>query len=257
MLSMDDEEQLTTTTQSALHKGSSAVSQTGESALSTLRVSELAERCLQEINTYHRGGVSTDDYGLELLRRATRQGDQEAWAYWQQGLAEVVRGWLRRHPSRGVAARLDSEENYVVQAFARFWQATTQGQRVEFCTLAAALQYLRASLNGAVLDTMRAYIRLKEIPLPEPGAAGEPFEEDAAEGDDLWEIIRSLLPDQREQRLAYLLFHCGLKPREIVHFCPREFSAVEDIYRLRRNMVERLLRHADSICWQLDHREPR
>jgi hypothetical protein len=250
LISMNDEERLTAP-QNALHEGSSPVFPTGESSLKTLRVSELTEQCLREINAYHRGDASTDDYGVELLRRAIVHGDQQAWACWQQCFAEVVRGWLRRHPSREVAAHLDSEENYVAQAFARFWQATTQGQQVEFRTLAAALRYLRASLNGAVLDTVRASFRPKEIALPEPGAPGEPCAEDSSEGDELWEVIRSLLSDQTEQRLAYLLFHCGLKPREIVHFCPREFSAVEDIYRLRRNIVERLLRQADSIRWRL------
>jgi hypothetical protein len=254
MLNMNDGEQLTAP-QSVLDESWSPVSLMRAVPLRALKVSELAEGCLREISAYRRGDSTIDSYGVELLHRATVQDDQEAWASLQQCLAELVRGWLRRHPSREVAVRLDSEENYVAQAFARFWQATTQGQQVEFRTLAAALQYLRASLNGALLDTVRAYVRPKEVPLPEPGAAGEPLVEDGGEGDELWEVIRILLPDQQEQRLAYLLFHCGLKPREIMHFCPREFSSVEDIYRLRRNMVERLLRHADSIRWRLNQQE--
>ncbi len=238
--------------QGVFHENGSAVSPTGESALRRLKVSELGEQCLLEINAYRRGEPSTDIYGVELLRRAIVWDDQEAWTSLQQCLTEVVRGWLRRHPSREIAARLDSEENYVTQAFARFWQASTQGQRIEFRTFAAALQYLRASLNSALLDTVRAYGRPKEIPLPEVGEAGEPWAEDGSEGQELWEVIRSHVPNQREQRLTYLLFHCNLKPREIVRFCPEEFCSVEDIYRLRRNIVERLLRHADTIRWQLD-----
>ena len=88
--------------------------------------------------------------------------------------------------------------------------------------------------------------------MPEPSESGEPWAEDGSEGQEFLEVIRRLLPNQREQRLAYLLFHCGLKPREIVRFCPQEFSSVEDIYRLRRTIVERLVRHADSIRWQLN-----
>jgi hypothetical protein len=67
----------------------------------------------------------------------------------------MIRGWLRRHPKREMACRLESEENYVAQTFERFWQAAAFNQRVEFSTLAAALQYLRASLNGAILDMLR------------------------------------------------------------------------------------------------------
>lgn len=238
--------------QGGFHEKGSAVSPTGESALRTLKVSELAEQCLLEINAYRRGEPSTDVYGVELLRRATLWDDQEAWASLQHCLTEVVRGWLRHHPSREVAARLESEENYVAQAFARFWQASTQGQRREFPTFAAALQYLRACLHGALLDTVRAYGRPKEIPRPVLGEAREPRAEDSSESQELWEVIRSHVPNQREQRLTYLLFHCGLGPREIVRFCPEEFCSVEDISRLRRNIVERLLRHADAIRWHPD-----
>jgi len=49
-----------------------------------------------------------------------------------------------------------------------------------------------------------------------------------------------------------LFFNCGLKPEEIVHFCPQEFSDVQEVYRLRRNILEQLLRHADQISLLLD-----
>jgi hypothetical protein len=47
--------------------------------------------------------------------------------------------------------------------------------------------------------------------------------------------------------VAYLLIHCGLGPREIVHLYPQEFSEVEEIYRLRRNIFERVLRNVDRL----------
>jgi hypothetical protein len=179
------------------------------------------------------------------------QGDQDAWQWLYQSFSEVVRGWLRRHPSKEAACHLDSEENYVAQAFERLWQATVR-QQLEFSTLAAALRYLRASLNGALLDALRAYSRPREVSLPEPGDLGEPQVEDSTDSGEVWEILQTMLPNVREQRLAYLLFHCGLKPREILHFCPQEFSDVHEIYRLRRNIMERLLRNADRLRWRLN-----
>src|SRR5205807_2616571 len=176
-----------------------------------------------------------------------------------RGLAEcfdeTVRGWLYSHPRREVACRLGSEETYVALAFERFWQATSQ-QQLEFETLAGALTYLRASLNGAILDTLRTYSRPREVALPEPGEAGEPQVEDQADSNEVWKAIQDLLPNKRERRLVYLLYYCGLKPREIVRFCPQEWSDVQEIYRLRRNIFERLVRHADSIRWQLSPCEP-
>ncbi len=226
-----------------------------EAACDTQSVAALASRCLLELGNYQRGELCDETYGLELLRRATLQGDPEAWVWVQHCFRELVRGWLRRHPSREIACRLESEENYVAQAFERFWRATTMTQRVEFSRLAAALQYLHASLNGAILDTLRAYSRPREVSLPEPGEPGEPQVEDQAASREMWEILQSMLPNRREQRLAYLLYHCGLKPREIVRFCPQEWSDVQEIYRLRRNILDRLMRNAGQLRWRFNRQE--
>jgi hypothetical protein len=140
----------------------------------------------------------------------------------------------------------------VAQAFERFWQATSFNQRVEFSTLAAALQYLHASLHGAILDMLRAYVRPREVALPEPG---ELLVEDSIENTEVWDILNMILSNQREQRLAYLLFHCGLKPREIVRFCPQEWSDVQEIYRLRRTIMMRLFHNADQLRWLFNQEE--
>ena len=220
-------------------------------AARALSVSALVEQCQQEIQAYRRGEPSNEAFGLELLHRAIVQGDQAAWAGVQQCLGEIVRGWLHGHPSREAACRWESEENYVALAFERFWQATTR-QRVAFKTFAAALVYLRASLHGAILDTLRTSWRPQEIPLPLPG---EPSVEDQTDSNEVWAILQTMLPNRRERRLAYLLYHCGLKPREIVQFCPQEWSNVQEIYGLRRNIVERVVRNADQLRWRLDDAE--
>lgn len=218
---------------------------------SALDTPQLAAQCLQEIVNYHRGEQSTDVYGVELFRRATLLGDPEAWEMIQYCFSSLVLGWLRRHPYCETACRLENEENYVAQAFERFWQATTLTQKVVFNTLAAALRYLRLSLNAAILDSLRAYTRARETSLPEPGEPGEPYIEDETSGSEIWEVIQTMLPDKREQRLAYLLFYCGLKAREIVHYLPQEWSDVHEIYRMRRTITERLVRNADQLRWRL------
>jgi hypothetical protein len=218
---------------------------------SKMNVTELAAHCVGEINKFRRGEPSTDRYSVELLRRAIVQGEQEAWSWIQQCFSGLVLSWLRRHPNRVAACELDSEENYVAQAFERFWQATALTQHIEFDSLAGALHYLRACLNGAIIDSLRTYSRSKEIPLPDPGEPGELGIEDTFESNDVWDSLKKVIPNSNEQRLAYLLFHCGLKPRQIVLYCPQEFSDVHDIYRLRSNMMNRLLRNADLLRWQL------
>ncbi|HEX6556993.1 MAG TPA: hypothetical protein VF026_29795 [Ktedonobacteraceae bacterium] len=217
-----------------------------------MSASELADHCISEINKYRRGLPSNDEFGLELFHRALIQRDPLAWEVVQYRFNKTVLRWMRFHPMRSAACRFDSEENYVAQAFTRFWQATIDNQEIEFRTFGAVLRYLRACLNGAILDTLRAYSRSQEIPLPEPGEPEEPLAEEQENDCELWPVIRSLIPDERQQRVAYLLFHCHLKPREIVQFCSQEFSEVQEIYSLRRNIVERLLRNANYIRWRLD-----
>ncbi len=226
---------------------SSPVCRTREPVRSTLC---LSAQCRREISMDCCGDPSTDEHDVEVFRRATVQGDQDARAWVQQSLSEVVHDWLRRHPSREVACRLESEEHYVAQTFEHFWQATVQ-QQVTFRTLGGALLYLRASLHGAILDTLRTYSRPREVALPEPGEAGEPPVEDQTDSKEIWKILHTILPSDREKRLAYLLYHCGLKPREIVRFCPQEWNDVQDIYRLRGNIMERLLCNADPWRWRL------
>jgi hypothetical protein len=230
-----------------IHQPVSSLILSLEVSLKNMDTSLLADHCMLEIDNYRRGVSSNDQFCLELLRRATVQRDILAREVLQHRLSEILLRWMRSHPKREMACQLDSEENYVAQAFENFWQATTSIQQAEFATFAVALRHLRASLNSAILETLRAYSRPKRVPLPEPGLPGESQVEDHDDGKESWETIRSKLPAMHEQRLAYLLFHCGLKPREIVRSCPQEFTDVRDVYNLSCNIVERLLRDTDHI----------
>lgn len=227
------------------------VSSFKETAYNSLSIEALVAHCSSEIDHYRSREPWNDGYGLELLRRAIVQEDEEAWTGVQHCFNGLVRGWLHRHPKRDVAYRLESVENFVAQTFERFWQATTLTRHLEFTTLAAAMKYLRASLNGAILDTLRAYARPREVMLSEIGEAGELQAEGTTKRSEVWEALQTMLSDEREKRLAYLLFHCGLKPREIIRFCPQEWCDVREIYHLRRNIMDRLLHNADQLRWRL------
>ncbi len=192
------------------------------------------------------GDETFEVYSLQLLRRAIAHDDQDAWAGFQQCLEETVLTWLHEHPGKEAACRGLCEKHVVVQAFGRFRQAAVQAQ-MAFETLAGVLVYLRACLHGAILDTLRTLSWPGEVSRSVPGQAGEPRVEDQIDSNEIWEVLQTLLPSAREQRLAYLLYHCGLGPREILHCYPREWSDVQEIYRLRRKIIEWLLRHADSI----------
>ena len=222
--------------------------------VSAMSLSELAQHCKEEMRNYCQGKVGDDCYALEIFRRAMRLHDAQAWDVLHQCFSGMVCTWLRRHSKRERAYALDSEENYIAQAFTRLWQASMNNTELTFTSVAAALNYLRASLNGAIMDTLRSYTHANEVPLPEDNDTlynGEPITEEPEDPNEVWHVVRSLLSDPREIRLAYLYFHCGLKAREIVHFCPLEFAEVQEVYRLRHNIFKRLTRNAAQIRWRL------
>jgi hypothetical protein len=169
----------------------------------------------------------------------------------QRCYSGMVLDWLYRHPCGTVACRLEREANFVAQAFERFWEVNALTQNVDFTTPAAALQYLRACLNGAILNTLRNYALSRAWLLPEAGEPGEPHMGETTDNSEVWEILQTLLPDEREKRLAYLSFYCGLGPREIMRSCPQEFRDLQEIYHLRRSILERVLCNADQLRCRL------
>ena len=219
-----------------------------DEALSQMNLSLLADRCANELKRHRRKEAADDRFCLEIFRRAIVQRMDQAWSVLQQRFGEIVRIWLHSHPNSDVALMRDTEENYVAQTFSRFWYAV-RDQSLEFTTLNAALSYLHATLNGIVMDALRSRLRSKEVSLPEPGFSEEPMVEDSIDGHLLWNSIQSLLSDKHERRIAYLLYYCGLKPREIVTRCSKEFDDVKEVYRLNHSVIERLRRNRDRLRW--------
>ena len=196
--------------------------------------------------------LTMDQADLEVFQRALSQRNDEAWSQLFARFQGLVLTWMQNHPQHDLASRYHAPDSSVALAFELFRRATTRNQSLTFSELPTALNYLKACLNGAILDTLRSSAR-PEVPLPEPGQLhlAERASENMTSDWDLWEAVKHLLSSSREQRVAYLLFHCGLKPREIVQFCSDEFPHIEEVYRLCRTLVDRLLRHADLLSIRL------
>lgn len=211
----------------------------------SMNLPELTSRCMSEIQKYNQREPHNDQCCLEIFRRALLQQDSRAWSVLTERFHGIVLSWVRRHPQREAVRDIDSEENFVALTFERFWRVTVRNKTLEFTTLAGALVFLRACVNSVIIDTLRSQ---KEIPIPEN------FERVAPEPDESnqrWEVIKGFIPNAREQRLAYLLYYCGLKPRQIVQLLPREFNDVHEIFRLTRNIIDRLRRNKDRLRWLL------
>jgi len=225
-------------------RGSRAMPISKHEALDQIKLTTLADLCTDELRRYRCNEPANDRYFVELLRRAIVEHSDHARSLLQQCLSETIRTWIRSHPNGDLTLLHSSEENFIAQTFSRFWYAV-HDQHVEFNTLSVALRYLRATLNGILIDTQR--LQLRGVSLPKPGCSGELAAEEPIDAQNIWKIIESLLFDARERRIAYLLYYCDLKPREIVIRCPKEFDDVKEIYHLRHTIVEQLQRNRDRL----------
>jgi hypothetical protein len=75
-----------------------------------------------------------------------------------------------------------------------------------FNMLAEALIYLCTSFSGIILETLRLFSWSGEVSLTELEAEGEPNVEDHRTLLEVWDRLQAKLSNQRERRLAYLLF---------------------------------------------------
>jgi hypothetical protein len=122
------------------------------------------------------------------------------------------------HPGSEAACRCQSELHFVSLAFGRLRQAAIQ-RKVVYETLSEVLVYLPASLNGTILETMwisSCPVALSVRQLEQRNEEGHP------KSLEVWDWLQVRLTRKHELRLAYLLYHCGLDPREILHFYLQE-----------------------------------
>jgi len=218
-----------------------------------LSLAALSEQCRCEINAACRGEAHDDQYWVELLHRAKVQGDYAAREVVGRHLGLVARAWLGSHPKRKEAYRLESE-TYLCLEPVKGSGKHLKSRSWDLKRLSTALKYLRISLNSVILDTLRVHEARSTVkPLLElagatgtAGAVGQTGKAEQVEkrlegGQEWWERIRGMLPTEREQRVAYLLFHCGLQPMDIVRTYPQEFSSLQEISLVRRTVIEQLL----------------
>ena len=59
---------------------------------------------------------------------------------------------------------------------------------------------------------------------------------------DLWHWLRQQLEDDQEYKVIHSSFVLGLKPREIAAQFPESFHDVQEVYRLKERVINRLRR---------------
>ena len=207
-------------------------------------VPELARLCREETTRYLRREPSRDDFCLELLRRAIVDRDQSAWEAIVAQYRGMVLSWQRK--GYGTAMQQEDDDHWVNRTFERFWLAVGPDRFGSFPTLAALLQYLKQCSITALLDEMRQSARRRldeQVVVPQASADPEPLTLGTLAHQDLWGLIVAETQDEAERLIARESFVLALKPGEIRERHPQHFASTDEVYRIKRNLLDRLRRN--------------
>ena len=220
-----------------------------EIELQLMTVSDLAQRCSQETDFYFNHKNYDSRYCFELFQRAIRNRDGQAWGAVMLQYQPLVTRWVERWMSKHPDSSLFNEEtqDFVAQAFERFWVSFTPAKLEKSQSLAAVLSYLQMCVNGAITDAWRKLRRLQIEQEPQDEEQQEFSQpastpEDLLQNDEFWQLIEKKAKDPKEYKVVYASFYLDLSPREILAEYKNEFSSIKEIYQHKANFLERLER---------------
>jgi hypothetical protein len=212
-------------------------------------LAEIAARCREETARFLRREEAEDTFCFELFRRAVVERVAVAWEAVYDQYQGIVLAWVRRHPLSGASAEDDAY--WVNRTFDRFWSAVGPERFVAFPTMAAVLRYLKMCAHSVLMDDVRARHLTRLEPLIDQDAEADTTPDtadvvvDALAGSALWDMINAAMQDEAERRVAYCCFVLDLRPREVQAQYPDLFGSVDDVYRIKRNLIDRLRRNPE------------
>ncbi len=222
----------------------------GNERASTLAVADVAALVLMGSEVPGRKldrACPTGDDSFDLFRRAVCQQDNAAWATLIDRYRGLVLAWVRQHASAAMAH--EEDDYWVTRTFERLWAAIGPERFDQFPTMGALMQYLKLCAHSVVLDDARARwaAQLESLDaLPPARCPAAPDEVSVAagrlDGQELWASILRLIVDDSERLVVYLSFAHDLKPRQIYERHPQRYTSVADVYRVKRNALDRLRR---------------
>jgi hypothetical protein len=168
---------------------------------------------------------------------------ERAWATW----APRVTVWVRRHPQFPHTG--EEAQYFVGRALEKLWRAVDQEKLARFETPVQVLQYLKLCVHSSVVEFLRRppspdllYMDEDEQgpDLPDPGAQVEPAVVEEIDRNELWRIVAEHARTEPEKLLVEAALVRGLPPRVIAQRYQGLFPDVQDVYRLKRNLLERL-----------------
>ena len=212
--------------------------------LQHLTVIDLAKRCAQETELFFQHLAQDSKYCFELFRRAIRDTDQFAWEMIYAQYKSLVTGWVKKH--QAFEASGEEVEYFVNGAFGKISGILTMEKFSGFAEIGSLLRYLKMCVHSVIVDHNRLADQARLYPLDdaEKEASTDPMLEsqtmDSAYRQTFWELVSGRLHNEKERLVMQGLFILALKPRELYERARYTFSDVDEIYRVKQNILARL-----------------
>jgi DNA-directed RNA polymerase specialized sigma24 family protein len=216
-----------------------------------LTLAGIAHRCTRETELFFQRKGYDPRYCFELLRRAIVERDERAWELVYAQYRPQVAGWVERHAAFPVCG--EEAQYFVNRAFEKIWLAVTPDRFGEFPDLKSLLRYLQMCVHSVVLDQLRvAEAAAVDVWTDRASVESEmqgPTVEDHVVTDlqsqALWDLINERLRNEKERYVAYGSFVLALKAAEIYAGARDTFADVNEVYRVKENVLARLRRDAN------------
>jgi DNA-directed RNA polymerase specialized sigma24 family protein len=188
----------------------------------------------------------TDCARYDVFRRAIAQRDEAAWADIALWYRPLLMTWARQRLTSMPIE--ESCADIADEAFARAWSALLSAGADAFPSLAAVLGYLRRCVASVTADRLRAQSdRVCFLTDQEPARQLSPEQQVIAELNrtEVWARINTHITSECERIVVHDSLVLNLPPRTILERHPGLFDDVAEVYRIKRNLFERLRRDDD------------
>jgi hypothetical protein len=208
----------------------------------------IAHRCARETELFFQRKNYDPRYCFELFRRAIVERQQRSWELIYSQYRSQVVGWVDRHPAFWASG--EEAQYFVNRAFEKMWAALTPEKFGDFADLKSILRYLQMCVHSAIVDSARAQ-KQETLPYDEQKAALErPAAKSTVEEhvltrikrQELWDYMNQRLKDEKERCIVYGAFVLNLKPGELYAQFQETFRDVQEVYRVKENLIARLRR---------------
>jgi hypothetical protein len=214
----------------------------------------LCSLCEEQSRHFREATSAVDSYCMEAFRRAVVENDEFCWQRLQEVYRNQIVAWCRA-AAAGIQVPSDDLAAFVWE---KFWQNYKPAKFAQARSLSQVLSYLKLCAMSAVFDARRESATLTSLDAPVGSSEGDavalgelipdqtPGPEEIAERkssrERLLALVNAELRDDKERLIITDKFELGLTSRAIYALHSDVFDDVADVYRVTRNVLERLSR---------------